>query len=48
MFSVNGNWNAPNGMAFENVAINLPWISPGLSGQTGKVRYNFGDRDLKF
>jgi len=31
LFSVNGNWNAPNGMAFENVAINLPWVSPGLT-----------------
>ena len=30
-FSVNGNWESPNGLAFENVKADLPWISPGLT-----------------
>ncbi len=31
LFSVNGNWESPNGLAFENIDADLPWISPGLT-----------------
>ena len=45
-FSVNGSFEAPNGMAFEN--INAEWLSPGLSASGGgSLAVNFGDRPFK-
>jgi len=43
-FSVDGSWEAPNGLAFENVE--AEWIAPGLTS-SGTYQVNFGDRPFK-
>jgi hypothetical protein len=44
-FSVNGSFEAPNGIAFEKV--NAEWLSPGLTGH-GVLAVNFGDRPFRY
>ena len=44
-FSVNGSFDAPNGVAFEDV--DVQWLSPALTAQGGEYGVNFGDRPFK-
>jgi len=48
--SVNGNYEAPNGIAFSEAEIkcDIPWISPGLTSSSGEFNINFGERPFKF
>jgi hypothetical protein len=43
--SVNGDFTAPNGIAFDN--IEAPYLTPAFSGD-GQYRVNFGDRPFAF
>lgn len=40
--SVNGNFNAPNGIAFDS--IDGRYLSPAFSASSGQYRVNFGHR----
>lgn len=45
-FSVNGSFDKPDGIAFSG--INVDWITPALTAQSGVYRVNFGDRPFSF
>ena len=45
-FSVNGDFTAPFGVAFEGIA--AEWVSPALTADVDSYRINFGDRPFKF
>ena len=40
--SVNGNFAAPNGVAFDS--IEAPYLTPAFSASSGQYRVNFGER----
>ena len=46
-FSVNGNWNEPNGIAFNGVDTKDQFF-PALSGDYATLEVNFGDREFRY
>mmetsp|Transcript_96936 Transcript_96936/g.145212 ORF Transcript_96936/g.145212 Transcript_96936/m.145212 type:complete len:89 (+) Transcript_96936:1870-2136(+) len=48
--SVNGSYEAPNGVVFneKDIKCDIPWVSPGLTSQSGTFNVNFGERPFKF
>jgi len=45
-FSVNGSFEAPNGLGFAGIVAD--WLSPALTASRSEYRVNFGDRPFKF
>ena len=50
LFSHNGSWDSPMGVAFEGLDVGVP-LFPAISGRrnpTQTVSVNFGDRPMKY
>ena len=47
LFSHNGKWNPPMGIAFDNIKTNLTYF-PAISGIGIKLCMNFGEKDFRY
>jgi hypothetical protein len=48
LFSVNGDYSPPCGVAFTGIDLPAGWVQPALTAQSGKYRLNFGEADRPF